>query len=354
MRRGQRIATLFCLLALFCGCANVSSKQQVLAAGSQVEVRSYQTRSYDTTDKTRVMRAVMSTLQDLRFVIDKADDTVGIVSATKLDGYALTMSVSVRPSGEQMVVRANAQFNLKAIEEPGPYQDFFSALDKGLFLDDNLLHDDTATRAPVSPRSAPRADPVGPDVYAFYGEAEAEIDTGSYDRDLWARALVLVDGDENRRKARYIELRAEQLHARQPAVEPILPIESTAVAPAPQQARRREESKVAGADLTGVYESEITSNSNGIFGTRYRRLTLTIEQSGNRISARDDRYGTRLVGEIDGDTVRFEVENGRASGHYPAKGEWRIVDGGSLLTGTWRTHGGWVDAQGEWNLVRLN
>ena len=35
----------------------------------------------------------------------------------------------------QVMVRANAQFNgLKAIEDPQPYQDFFSALEKSLFL----------------------------------------------------------------------------------------------------------------------------------------------------------------------------------------------------------------------------
>ena len=115
-------------------CTATNSKQQILAAGSQVEIRSYQTRTYDTNNKIRVLRAVMSTLQDLGFVIDKADDVVGIVSATKLQGYALSMSISVRPKGQQMVVRANAQYNLTAVEDPGPYQNVFTSLDKGLFL----------------------------------------------------------------------------------------------------------------------------------------------------------------------------------------------------------------------------
>ena len=115
-----------------------TSKQQVLASGSQVEMRSYQTRTYDTNNKIKVLRAVMSTLQDLGFVIDSADDVIGVVSATKLDGYNLGMSISVRPKGQQMVVRANAQYNLRAVEEPGPYQDFFTSLDKGLFLENNL------------------------------------------------------------------------------------------------------------------------------------------------------------------------------------------------------------------------
>ena len=46
------------------------------------------------------------------------------------------MTVSVRPRGEsQLLVRANAQFRLKAVEDPKPYQDFFAALSKSMFLE---------------------------------------------------------------------------------------------------------------------------------------------------------------------------------------------------------------------------
>jgi hypothetical protein len=45
------------------------------------------------------------------------------------------MTVTVRPrNDEQTLVRANAQYNLKAIEDPQVYQDFFAALSKSLFL----------------------------------------------------------------------------------------------------------------------------------------------------------------------------------------------------------------------------
>ena len=355
MNRIAANAVLVMLVAALGGCAATSSKRHVLAAGSQVEVRSYQTRTYDTDDRIRVLRAVMSTLQDLRFVIDKADDTVGIVSATKLDGYALTMSVSVRAKGLQTVVRANAQMNLKAIEQPGPYQDFFRALDKGLFLDDNLLVDNASAPAAATLPANHENDGTAQAVYDFYGEAEAEIDANQQDRDLWARALVLVDGDENRRKARYIELRADQMYAEQKAGRPILPLQSIDTAASlPARSAIKQQITTSSLDVSGVYESEITSNSKGIFGPRYRRLTLRIDQQGDRISAFDERYKTRLSGEIEGDIIRFEVDNGTASGHYPARGEWRIVDGGRLLTGKWRTHGGWVDARGEWNLIRIN
>jgi len=113
-----------------------SSRKQLLAADeSQVKLRSIQTRAFDTTDKTAMLRAVMATLQDLGFVLDNADDVLGTVSATKLDRYALRMTVSVRPKGEtQLMVRASAQYQLRAVEDPQPYQQFFDALGKSVFL----------------------------------------------------------------------------------------------------------------------------------------------------------------------------------------------------------------------------
>jgi len=116
------------------GCA--SSRSKLLETEqSQVQLRSIQTRAFDTTDTVATLRAVMATLQDLGFVIDNADADLGTVSATKLDRYAMRMTVSVRPRGEtQVMVRANAQLNLHAVNDPQPYQQFFDALSKSLFL----------------------------------------------------------------------------------------------------------------------------------------------------------------------------------------------------------------------------
>lgn len=117
------------------GCV-ATMKEQVLDSSneSQLQIRSYQTRAFDTADKQKVLRAVISTLQDLGFVIDRADSTLGSVSATKLDSYLLKITVSVRPRGDQMLVRANAQYNVTPVEDPKPYQDFFNSLGKSLFL----------------------------------------------------------------------------------------------------------------------------------------------------------------------------------------------------------------------------
>ena len=130
----RQLITFLCTGVLLCGCA--TSQNQLLQAGDQLKLRSIQTRAFDTTDSVKTLRVILATLQDLVFVIDKADKELGSISATKLDGFALKMTVSVRPKGEtQLLVRANAQYQLKAVEDPQPYQNFFTALSKAMFLE---------------------------------------------------------------------------------------------------------------------------------------------------------------------------------------------------------------------------
>ncbi len=113
----------------------------VFETGSQVQLRSYQSRTFPGTDREKALRAVIGTMQDLGFVIDKADAVLGTVTGTKLAGYEVRMTVTVQAHERtQLLVRANAQSKnhpnaaAVAIEEPGPYQDFFAALEKAMFL----------------------------------------------------------------------------------------------------------------------------------------------------------------------------------------------------------------------------
>ncbi len=132
-----KIVALSFFIIFVSGCATQNSR--VLEGGNQVELRSMQTRSFDTEDKNSVVRNVISTLQDLDFVIDQADAALGTVSATKLSGYQIRMTVTARAKSSSVVVRASAQYNLKPIEDSGMYQDFFAALSKSLFLSANSV-----------------------------------------------------------------------------------------------------------------------------------------------------------------------------------------------------------------------
>ena len=137
--RGRFISALALLLALFSAACQTDSRQQVLSTDrSQVELRAVQTRAFDTTDKNLTLRTVIATLQDLGFVVDKADEALGAVSATKYSGYSMRMTITVRPRGSsQTAVRASAQYNLSAVSDAAPYQQFFAALEKAMFLTAN-------------------------------------------------------------------------------------------------------------------------------------------------------------------------------------------------------------------------
>lgn len=134
MMKQAKFLVLVLALSLFAGC-QTAQKNILDSDESQVKLRAMQTRYFDTNDKKETLQTVIATLQDLGFVMDKASFDLGSVSATKLQGYRIRMTVSVIPRGdEQVTVRANAQYNIEPITDPGIYQQFFDALAKGMFL----------------------------------------------------------------------------------------------------------------------------------------------------------------------------------------------------------------------------
>ena len=121
------------LVFVVAGCA--SSLQPVTSGGAQLQLRQIQTREYDTLNKRDTLRSVLAALQDLGFVIDKADYELATITATKLADYQLRMTVTVRErNAGRLAVRANASVDESPVENPGAYQDFFNVLDQSMFL----------------------------------------------------------------------------------------------------------------------------------------------------------------------------------------------------------------------------
>lgn len=110
---------------------------------SAVQVRSYQSRTYEGVAVTTVMHAMVSTLQDLGFVIRMGDARLGLVSASRFEkgrlGAAhgeLLVTATVREiSPEHVEVRVNARLGMQPVEDPEPYRDFFAAVSQALFLE---------------------------------------------------------------------------------------------------------------------------------------------------------------------------------------------------------------------------
>ena len=129
----RRYLTILVATSMLMACA--SRNTAITEGGSQVHTRQIQTREYDTLDKRDTLRAVLATLQDLGFVIDNADYEMATVTATKLQDYQLRMTVTVKSRDDtRLAVRANARFNDQPIDDPMSYQDFFTVLDKAMFL----------------------------------------------------------------------------------------------------------------------------------------------------------------------------------------------------------------------------
>ena len=127
------------LALVLAGCAGMHEEPPVIASTkSPVELRAMQSRVFDTSDRTRTVRAVIYTLQDLGYNIDKVDAGSGTVSATKL--AQLRLSAAVSPRGNRMSVRANAQVKVgpqrNEVDSAEFYRTlFFAPLSAAMFLE---------------------------------------------------------------------------------------------------------------------------------------------------------------------------------------------------------------------------
>ncbi len=139
-------------------------------------VRAAQSRVFENADRVRILEAIVTAMQDLGFQIEVLDEALGIVSGEKFveletvpsgfdPGYFLyndeslliftkeyrtmgpflhrsnvvRLTVTVRARNEtQLVVRASAQYYMRAVENPEPYQSFFRTLEQAVFAEREL------------------------------------------------------------------------------------------------------------------------------------------------------------------------------------------------------------------------
>ncbi len=131
---------ILCFSFLFLqACAGGPPPKNLLSlTDAQMKIRSYQTRAFDVNDQNRVLRGVVASLQDLGFIVERANGPMGLVTAGKFGpggrGF-VELTVTVRAKGEkQTEIRVNAIYNTKPIEDPKIYQDFFIAVERSLFV----------------------------------------------------------------------------------------------------------------------------------------------------------------------------------------------------------------------------
>lgn len=140
------------LIALLGACAVGQADRPVIASTrSAVELRDIQSRTFDTPDQNRVLRASIATLQDHGYAITRVSPEAGTVTAVKAG--RLRMTASAYPRGNsQTVVRANALMPVPKgdaqVDDALFYRNlFFEPLSRTLALD--------AMAAPAREEEAP-------------------------------------------------------------------------------------------------------------------------------------------------------------------------------------------------------
>ena len=125
------------------GCASPPEEPVNLLAPTeqQMRIRNPQTRSFDISDRRVAMRSVISALQDLGFIIERANEPLGMVTAARFaePRYydVIGVTVTVRSEGEGTTIRVNAIYNNEPVMDPEVYRNFYASLERALFADRN-------------------------------------------------------------------------------------------------------------------------------------------------------------------------------------------------------------------------
>jgi hypothetical protein len=138
-QRIQRLAIAVLALGAT-ACATPEPASDLLApTEEQMKLRSIQTRSFEITDRNQAIRGVIAALQDLGFIIERANESLGLVTAARFaepryfDVLGVTVTVRSEQGGK-MRIRANAIYNNEPVTDPKVYQNFFATLERSMFL----------------------------------------------------------------------------------------------------------------------------------------------------------------------------------------------------------------------------
>ena len=143
---------------------------EIITPQTQLEKRQFQTRSYDGTNKTVVMKAMLNVLQDEGFIVNNANPMLGFISGSKdfsakdksiditkeygiskwilfikgIKVATIEATANVTEIGKEMKVRVNFKRKLlnvygnpqviDEINDAKYYQDFFAKVDKAIFI----------------------------------------------------------------------------------------------------------------------------------------------------------------------------------------------------------------------------
>ncbi|MCI0453394.1 MAG: hypothetical protein L0Y68_00180 [Candidatus Dadabacteria bacterium] len=163
MTKGLVLLSILSLFVFSCTKTNVAVPKK-----TQLQVRQFQTRTYDTKNTKMVMKALFNVLQDDGFIVKNAVVDLGLLTAEKeVDiessgvkffalffmganaswekSLILEATANVSEFGEQTKVRMNFQakvldnagrvLSVEQVQDEKFYQDFFSKVDKGIFIE---------------------------------------------------------------------------------------------------------------------------------------------------------------------------------------------------------------------------
>lgn len=124
------------------GCIPQPSEDLLAPTAAQMKLRSFQSRTFEVEDRQVAMRGVIMALQDLGFAVERADEPLGLVTAARFaepnfyDVVGVTVTVRQQAEG-RFLIRVNAIYNNKPIEDPKVYQNFFATIERSLFVSRN-------------------------------------------------------------------------------------------------------------------------------------------------------------------------------------------------------------------------